>query len=153
MSKDTNPELVSNRKAGHDYEILDTFEAGIVLTGTEIKSLRNHGGTLQDAYVDFRGNELWLINSSIAPYSFGNIYNHVDKRERKLLMHKREIEKIRRLKAEKGLAVVPLSIFLKKGIAKVRIATAKGKKAYDKRVALKEREDDRSMQRALKEEY
>jgi SsrA-binding protein len=152
MSKDFNPELVSNRKAGHDYEILDTFEAGIVLLGTEIKSLRNHGGSLQDSFVDVRGDELILMNCSIAPYTFGNIYNHVDRRERKLLMHKREIEKLRKLKAEKGLSVVPLSIYLnKKGIAKVKIATAKGKKAYDKRAALKEREDSRSVQRAMKD--
>src|SRR5262249_40392872 len=97
MSKEkkTDPELVSNRKAGHDYEILETFEAGIVLLGTEIKSLRAHGGSLQDAYVDVRGHELWLVNSSIAPYSFGNIHNHVERRERRLLMHKREIEKLR----------------------------------------------------------
>jgi SsrA-binding protein len=154
MSKDFNPELVSNRKARHDYEILETFEAGIVLRGTEIKSLRNHGGSLQDAYVDIRKEEVWLLNCSIAPYNFGNIYNHLDRQERKLLMHKREIEKIRRMKAEKGLTIVPLSIFLtKKGIAKVKIATAKGKKDYDKRASLKEREDDRSMQRAMKEEF
>lgn len=151
MSKAPDPELVSNRKAGHDYEILETFEAGIVLKGTEIKSLRNHGGTLQDSYVDLRGSELWLINSSIAPYSFGNIHNHAERRERKLLMHKREIEKLRRLKAEKGLQIIPLSMYLKKGVVKVRIATAKGKKAYDKRAALKEREDKRAIERAQKD--
>lgn len=152
-AKEFNPELVSNRKAGHDYEILETFEAGIVLQGTEIKSLRNHGGSLQDAYVDIRGTELWLINSSIAPYSFGNIHNHEEKRPRKLLMHKREVEKLRRFKMEKGLQIIPLVIFLnKRGIAKVKIATAKGKKAYDKRSSLKEREDKRSMQRAMKDQ-
>ena len=153
MSKDFNPELVSNRKAGHSYEILDTFEAGICLLGTEIKSLRNHGGSLQDAFVDVRDHELWLINCSIAPYRFGNIRNHVERRERKLLMHSREIEKLRKLRAEKGLTVVPLSIFLtKKGIAKLKIATARGKKDYDKRAALKDREDKRSMARAMKQE-
>ncbi|HSX26811.1 MAG TPA: SsrA-binding protein SmpB [Chlamydiales bacterium] len=147
-----NPELVSNRRALHDYEILETFEAGIALQGTEIKSLRNHGGSLQDAYVDVKGSEAWLLNSTIAPYSFGNIHNHEDKRPRKLLLHKREIEKIRRLTQEKGLAVIPLSIFLnKKGIAKVRIAVAKGKKEYDKRASLKEKEAKRSIQRALDE--
>ena len=152
-AKEFNPELVSNRKAGHDYEILETFEAGIVLQGTEIKSLRNHGGSLQDAYVDIRGTELWLINSSIAPYSFGNIHNHEEKRPRKLLMHKREVEKLRRFKMEKGLQIIPLVIFLnKRGIAKVKIATAKGKKAYDKRSSIKEREDKRSMQRAMKDQ-
>jgi SsrA-binding protein len=151
MSKNFNPELVSNRKAGHDYEILDTFEAGLVLKGTEIKSLRNHGGSLQDAYVDFRGAEAWLIHSSIAPYTFGTIYNHEEKRPRKLLLHKREIEKLHRLKAEKGLQIIPLSIFLnKQGTAKVRIATAKPKKSYDKRASIKEREDKRAMERARK---
>lgn len=154
MAKDPIPmELVSNRKAGHDYEILETFEAGIVLVGTEIKSLKNHGGSLQDSYVDAKGAEFWLLNSSISPYTFGNVFNHEEKRPRKLLMHKREIAKIRRTVIEKGLVLIPLSIYLnKKGIAKVKIAIAKGKKAYDKRAALKEREDKRSMQRASKED-
>src|SRR5437773_2286245 len=105
VSKSSSAELVSNRKAGHDYEILETFEAGIVLVGTEIKSLKNHGGSLQDAFVDAKGAELWLLNSTISPYTFGNVYNHEDKRPRKLLMHKREIEKIRRTVTEKGLAL------------------------------------------------
>jgi SsrA-binding protein len=148
-----SPELVSNRRAGHDYEILETFEAGIALLGTEIKSLRNHGGSLQDSYVDARKEEMWLLNASIAPYSFGNIHNHEERRPRKLLMHKKEIEKIRRAASEKGLAIIPLSIYLnKKGIAKVKIAICKGKKAYDKRAALKEREDKRSIQRAMSDE-
>ena len=148
-----SPELVSNRRAGHEYEILETFEAGIALVGTEIKSLRNHGGSLQDSYVDARKSELWLLNSSIAPYSFGNIHNHEDRRPRKLLMHKREIEKIRRTITEKGLALIPLSIYLnKRGIAKVKIAVAKGRKSYDKRAALKEREDKRSIERAMRDE-
>src|SRR5579863_3165188 len=107
-------ELVSNRKARFDYEILDTLEAGIALVGTEIKSLRNNGGTLQDAYVDIRDNEAWLINSSIAAYSHGNIYNHPEKRDRKLLLHKRELEKLRRARAEKGLTIIPLAIILNK---------------------------------------
>ncbi|MBF8263821.1 MAG: smpB [Parachlamydiales bacterium] len=142
-------DLVSNRRALYDYEILETFEAGIVLVGTEIKSLRNHGGSLQDAYVDVRKDELWLINASIAPYSFGNIHNHEDRRERKLLMHHREIEYLRRVSQEKGLTLIPLSIYInKKGIAKVKIAAAKGKKAYDKRAAIKKREDTRAIERA-----
>lgn len=140
-------ELVSNRKAGHDYEILETFEAGIILLGTEIKSLRNHGGSLQDAFVDVRGPDFLLVNSSIAPYTFGNLFNHEEKRARKLLMHKREIEKLRSTVIQKGLSLIPLSIYLKKGIAKVKIALAKGKKSYDKRSALKEREHRRSMER------
>ena len=141
-------DLVSNRRAFHDYEILDTFETGIVLLGTEIKSLRNHGGSLQDAYVDIRKGELWLINSSITPYSFGNIHNHEERRERKLLVHYRELAILKKFKEEKGLTLIPLAIYLnKKGIAKVKIAAAKGKKAYDKRAALKEREAKRAMQR------
>ncbi len=148
MSKTPSSELVSNRRAFHDYEVLDTFEAGIVLLGTEIKSLRNHGGSLQDAYVDARHAELWLMNASIAPYNFGNIHNHEEKRPRKLLMHKREIEKLRKSTQEKGLAVIPLSIFLnKKGIAKVKIAIAKGKREYDKRASLKEKEAKRAIDR------
>ncbi|MBI5272544.1 MAG: SsrA-binding protein SmpB [Chlamydiia bacterium] len=148
MSKEPSSELVSNRKAFHDYEVLDTYEAGILLLGTEIKSLRNHGGSLQDAYVDIRQNAAWLINGSIAPYSFGNIHNHEERRPRKLLMHKGEIEKLRKAVAEKGLSIIPLAIFLnKRGYAKVRVALAKGKKAYDKRAALKEKDVKRSLQR------
>jgi SsrA-binding protein len=153
MRTKSDSELVSNRRAFHEYEILETFEAGVALQGTEIKSLRNHGGSLQDAYVDVRGHELWLIQSSIAPYSFGNIHNHAERRDRKLLMHKQEIEKLRRLKAEKGLQIIPLSIFLnKRGIAKVKIAAAKPKKAHDKRAALKERADRRAIRDASETE-
>lgn len=155
MSKSApDPELVSNRKAGHDYEILETLEAGIILLGSEIKSLRNHGGSLQDSYVDVRGQYVTLLNMSIAPYSHGGkgVFNHEERRPRRLLLHKREIERLRRTVMEKGLSVIPLSVYLnKKGIAKVRIAIAKGKKAYDKRASLKEKEDKRSIQRALDE--
>ena len=148
MNKAPNPELVSNRRARHDYEILDTYEAGIMLLGTEIKSLRNHGGSLQDAYVDIKGAAPWLLNASIAPYSFGNIHNHEERRPRKLLMHKGEIEKLRKQVAEKGLTLIPLSLFLnKKGFVKVTIAVAKGKKSHDKRAALKEKDIKRSIQR------
>ena len=148
MNKAPNPELVSNRRARHDYEILDTYEAGIMLLGTEIKSLRNHGGSLQDAYVDIKGDAPWLVNASIAPYSFGNIHNHEERRPRKLLMHKGEIEKLRKQVAEKGLTLIPLSLFLnKKGFVKATIAVAKGKKSHDKRAAIKEKNIKRSMQR------
>lgn len=148
MTQPKPSELVSNRKAFHDFEILETFETGIILLGTEIKSLRNHGGSLQDSYVDVRGPDFMLLNSSIAPYSFGNLFNHEEKRPRKLLMHKRELDKLRNTIIQKGLSLIPISIYLnKKGIAKVKIGLAKPKKAYDKRAALKEREDKRSMQR------
>lgn len=147
---DTQTELVSNRRALHDYEVLDTIEAGIVLLGTEIKSLRDHGGSLQDAYVLVSGNIVTLKNASIAPYRYGNIFNHEEKRERKLLLHKREIAKLKNLSQEKGLTLIPLSFYLKKGYVKVKIAVAKGKKSYDKRAAIKEREHKRAIDRSLK---
>jgi SsrA-binding protein len=145
-------ELVSNRRALHDYEILETFEAGIALLGTEIKSLRDHGGGLQDAYVLVSDGEVWLKGASIAPYRFGNIFNHEEKRDRKLLLHKREILKLKSLSAEKGLTLIPLSLYLKQGRVKVKIASARGKKAYDKRAALKEREHKRAIDRAIRRE-
>ncbi len=145
-------DLVSNRKAHYNYEILETFEAGIVLLGTEIKSLRNHGGNIQDAYVILHHGEALLKNASIAPYRFGNLFNHEEKRERKLLLHKREILKLKSLSEEKGLTVIPLSMYLKHGLVKVRIATAKGKKEYDKRASIKTREHNRSIDRAMKQD-
>jgi len=150
MSKKKS-DLVSNRRAFHDYEILDTFEAGIVLKGTEIKSLRAGGGGLQEAYVKVLHNEVWLIGASIAPYKFGNIQNHEDKRDRKLLLHKKEIQKLKAATQEKGLTIVPLGIYLKDGRAKIKIALAKGKKSYDKRASIKEREIKRSIDRMMKE--
>lgn len=132
-------DLVSNRKAFHDYEILETYEAGIVLMGSEIKSLRNHTGSLQDSYVDLQDDELWLKNCYIAPYKFSTFDSHEDRRKRKLLMHRKEIMKIKRQIHEKGVTLIPLSIYLKKSKAKVKIAIARGKKAYDKRAKLKEK--------------
>jgi len=150
MNKKSESELVSNRRARHDYEILEALEAGMSLQGTEIKSLRDHGGSLQEAYVIIDKMEAWLKGASIAPYSFGNIHNHEEKRDRKLLLHKREIEKLKRSIKEKGLTIIPLAIYLKRGRAKVKIAVARGKKQHDKRSAIKEREHKRSMERALK---
>lgn len=143
-------DLVSNRRATYDYEIIETFETGIVLTGTEIKSIRDHGATLQDAYIKVINHELWLIGCSIAPYRFGNIHNHEEKRDRKLLMHKREIERLRVATQEKGQTIIPLALYLKNGRVKVRIATAKGKKNIDRRSDIKERDEKRRMQQALK---
>jgi SsrA-binding protein len=143
-------ELVSNRKATYNYEILETFEAGIVLQGTEIKSLRDHGGSLQEAYVKVIGSELWLVGSSIAPYRFGNIHNHEERRDRKLLMHKREIERLRVSVQEKGLTLIALSMYLKGGKAKVKVAICKGKKSFDKRAAVKERDEKRHVQQMMK---
>jgi SsrA-binding protein len=151
MSKKSANELVSNRKARHNFEILETIEAGICLVGTEIKSLRDSGGSLQDAYVDIKNDEAWLINSSIAPYKFGNVHNHEDRRKRKLLLHKKEIEKLHKQQKEKGIAIVALSMYLSKGKVKVRIATAKGKKLFDKRSSIKEKEQKRRISRALKQ--
>lgn len=132
-------DLVQNRKAFHDYEILETYEAGIALLGSEIKSLREHSGSLQDSYVDIKDNELWLVNCYIAPYKFATSTSHNDRRRRKLLMHKKEILRIQRQTHEKGVTLIPLSIYLKKSRAKVKIAIARGKKAYDKRAKLKEK--------------
>jgi SsrA-binding protein len=148
----SDSELVSNRRASHDYEILDTYEAGIILKGTEIKSLRDHGGSLQDAYVLVSGTgDVVLKNSSIAPYRFGGVYNHEERRDRKLLLHKREIAKLKSLSQEKGLTLIPLAMYLKSGIAKVKIGVARGKRAYDKRAALKEKEHKRAIDRAMKD--
>lgn len=143
-------DLVSNKKAYYNYAILETFEAGLVLLGSEIKSLRNHGGSLQDAYVDIKNDELYLINCFIAPYKFSGVFPHKEKRNRKLLMHKKEILKIKRQIAEKGVTLIALSIYLKNGKAKVKIAIAKGKKAYDKRAKLKEKAIKKEIQKATK---
>lgn len=143
-------ELVSNARASFNFEILETFEAGIALVGTEIKSLRDHGGNLQDAYIKVIGRNMWLVGCSIAPYRFGNIHNHEERRERKILMHTREIAQLKEAVQEKGLALIPLSIYLKNGWAKVKIAIAKGKKVHDKRASIKERDDKREMERAKK---
>jgi SsrA-binding protein len=144
-------DLVSNRKAFHNYEILETLESGIVLLGTEIKSLRNHGGNLLEAYVVFHRGEAYLKNSSIAPYKFGSVFNHEERRERKLLLHKRELLRLKSIIDEKGLTIIPLGMYLKHGFVKVRLGVAKGKKAYDKRAAIKAREDKRTMQRSMKQ--
>lgn len=144
-------ELVSNRRAYYDYEILETFEAGVLLLGTEVKSLRNHGGSLQEAYVLVdEKNDVILKNASIAPYRFGNLFNHEEKRERKLLLHKREIAKLKTFSQEKGLTLIPLALYLKEGFIKIKIGVARGKKAYDKRASVREKEDKRAIQRALK---
>lgn len=150
--KSSDTELVSNRRALHDYEILDTYEAGMILTGTEIKSLRGHGGSLQDAYILVSDSgDVILKNSSIAPYRFGITFGHAERRERKLLLHKREIAKLKSLSEEKGLALIPLSMYLKNGFVKVKIAVARGKRSYDKRAALKEKEHKKAIDRAMRD--
>lgn len=151
QKKRSDSEICSNRRAFHDYEVLETFEAGMVLLGTEVKSLRDHGGSLQDAYILVNGaGEVILKNASIAPYRFGgSAFNHAERRERKLLLHKREMEKLRTLSTEKSMTLIPLGIYLKNGRMKIKIASARGKKNYDKRAALKAKEQERSIRRAL----
>jgi len=149
-SKKSESELVSNRRARHDYEILETYEAGIVLLGTEIKSLRNHGGALQDAYVVITKGEAILKHASIAPYKFGSVFNHEEKRDRKLLLHREEILKMKKSVEQKGLTIIPLAMYLKKGWVKVKLGVARGKKHHDKRSSIKEREQKRSIDRIMK---
>lgn len=146
----TSGDIVSNRRATHDYEILETFETGIVLQGTEIKSIRDNGATLQEAYVKVLKNEVWLVGCTIAPYKYGNIHNHEEKRDRKLLLHKREINRLKVATQEKGLTIIPLAFYLKQGRIKARIALAKGKKTMDKRADIKERDAKRHMQQVVK---
>lgn len=143
-------ELTRNRRAYHDYEILETYEAGISLLGTEVKSLRDHGGSLAEAYVKVLKGELWLIGASIAPYRFGSAHNHEERRDRKLLMHKKEILKLKAASQEKGMTLIPLALYLKEGRVKIQIAIGKGKKHQDKRQTLIEREKKREMDRAIK---
>ncbi len=150
MKKKNKAEIATNRQAFYHYEILETFEAGIVLLGTEIKSLRENSATLRDAYVVIDHHEPFLKNASIVPYQLGNRYNHLEKRDRKLLLHKNEILKLKRLIEQKGLTIIPLAIYLKKGYAKIKIGAARGKKEYDKRSSIKEREEKRLIQKALK---
>jgi SsrA-binding protein len=141
---DAPKDIVSNRKARFEFEILETFEAGIVLTGTEIKSIRERTVSLDESYISIH-EAPYLINASISPYRFGNIYNHEEKRNRKLLMHHREIEKLKKSVQVKGLALIPLSLYFKNGFVKVKIGLGKGKKLYDKRETIKKRDQDRAI--------
>ena len=150
MPKEQGRKLIAqNRKARHDYAIEDTFEAGLVLLGTEVKSLRAGRATLTDGFVEIDGGEAWLQGVHIAEYAMGTWTNHAARRKRKLLLNRVEIDKIERKVSEKGYTIVPLSLYFKDGRAKVEIALAKGKKHYDKRQALRERQDDREKQQAI----
>lgn len=140
-----------NRKAGHDYTLLDRYQAGLVLMGSEIKSIRANRINLSDGFVQERDGELWLMNVHIAPYEQASAFGHSDPmRPRKLLLHKREIAQIISRIREKGFTVVPTMVFLERGKAKVEIAVAQGKKQYDKRAAIAKRDAERQMRRALK---
>lgn len=143
-----------NRKASHDYHLEDKFDAGLVLMGSEIKSVRANRVNLSDGFVQERDGELWLMNVHIAPYEQASIFGHADPlRPRKLLLHKREIAQIISRIRERGYTVVPTMVYLQRGRAKVEIALAKGKKLYDKREAISKRDADRELRRALKNEY
>lgn len=143
--------IASNRKARHDYTIEDTYEAGIVLLGTEVKSLRLGRASLVDGYATFRGDELWLEGIHIPEYVQGTWTNHTPRRRRKLLLNRTELTRIARKTTETGHTIVPLSLYFKDGRVKVELAVAKGKREYDKRHTLRKRQDDRDAERALSE--
>jgi len=151
MSKKYEKPIAQNRKASHDYFIEDTYEAGMVLQGTEIKSIRAGRVNLKDAHSRIDHGEVVLINMHIAPYEQGNRYNHDPTRTRKLLLHRKEIDRLTGLTQQKGYTLVPLRIYIKNGFAKVLIGLGKGKKQYDKREDLKRKQMKRDVERALKE--
>lgn len=149
-SKDTGTKLIAaNRKARHEFEFLDSYEAGIQLRGTEVKSLREGQVSLAESYATIRDAELFLKGANIAQYSAGSYLNHEPTRPRKLLMHRREIQKIGQLIAEKRLTLVPTRMYFKRGIVKVELALARGRVKYEKRQAIKEREDKKRMDREI----
>ena len=142
---------IKNKRATFDYELIDTYTAGIVLTGTEIKSIRLGKASLVDAYCFFSQGELWVKGMHIAEYFYGSYNNHVARRDRKLLLNKKELSKLERATKETGFTIVPVRVYInEKGLAKVVIALAKGKKQYDKRESLKEKDDKREMDRMFK---
>jgi SsrA-binding protein len=142
--------IVENRRARYEYQLLDRYEAGIVLTGTEVKSLRDGRVQLGQAYADVRGDEVWLVGASIAEYAQGNIANHDPDRDRKLLLHRREIDSLIGKVKERGLTLVPTQLYFKDGRVKVELALARGREKADKRRAIAERDAQRQMERALK---
>ncbi len=150
MAKETGRKMIAqNKKARHDYHILDTHEAGLVLTGTEVKSLRLGRASLVDGFVQLEGHEAWLYNVHIPEYTQGTWTNHSARRKRKLLLHRAEIDKLEQKSQESGHTVVPLALYFKDGRVKVEIALAKGKKEYDKRQTLREKQDRRETDRAI----
>jgi SsrA-binding protein len=142
--------VASNRKARHDYEVLDTFEAGIVLVGPEVKSLRNGKASLADGYAFLRRGEVFLANVHIGPYDEAWRENVTPRRERKLLLHRSEITRLSGKVAERGLTLIPLQLYFKNGRAKVELGLCRGKRRYDKRQAIRERETDRDLRRTLR---
>ena len=143
--------VIKNKKATYDYELLEQFVCGIVLTGTEIKSIRLGKASLVDSYCFLNKGELWVKNMNISEYFYGNLNNHVARRERKLLLTKKELRKLERLTKDTGFTIIPTRMFInEKGLAKLVVYAAKGKKEFDKRHSIKEREDKRSMDRLFK---
>ncbi|MFJ6754426.1 MULTISPECIES: SsrA-binding protein SmpB [unclassified Streptomyces] len=150
MAKEKGRKLIAqNKKARHDYTILDTYECGLVLTGTEVKSMRQGRASLVDGFVSVESREAWLYNVHVPEYSQGTWTNHSARRKRKLLMHREEIDKLQRKSEETGHTIVPLSLYFKDGRAKIEIALAKGKKEYDKRQTMREKQDTRETQRTI----
>lgn len=149
--KKNDTAVATNRKAYHDYFVEETLEAGLVLQGTEVKSLRQGLANLVDSYAIVKNDELFLLNANISPYPYGNIMNHEPLRTRKLLLHREEIRKLIGKITQKGFTLIPLKIYFSRGKAKVLIGLAKGKKAYDKRETIKEKESKREMERTLKD--
>ncbi len=149
-NKDAEKLIASNRKAFHDYHVLDKLEAGIALTGTEVKSLREGAVNLKDSYITVKNGEAFLFGAHISPYSHGNLQNHDPERTRKLLLHRREIDKLETQVTEKGLTVVPLKLYFKGGRVKAEIGVVRGKKLFDKRESEKRREADREAAAAMK---
>ena len=143
--------ICRNKRAYHEYEVFDALECGIVLTGTEVKSLREHAASLEEAYAKIEGGEVWLIGSDIPEYTMGNRLNHKPKRPRKLLLHKSEIAKFAGKASQQGYTLVPLRLYFKEGRAKVEIAVARGKKLYDKREVKKKAEAAREIRKAMKD--
>jgi len=149
--EDGDRTIATNRRARHDYEILETVEAGLVLRGTEVKSLRGSHVTFKDAFATVRNSEMWLIGCYINPYSHGTDANHEPERDRKLLLHRREISRLTGKVAERGLTLIPLRLYFKSGRAKLEIGLGRGKKLHDKRSALRERETKREMEKVVRE--
>ena len=149
----TQKTITDNRKARHDYELYDHYEAGLELKGTEIKSIRRGKVQLKDSYISFYNNEAYIKGMHISPYEFGNIFNHDETRDRKLLLHKKEIRKLYQDTRIKGYTVVPVRLYLSKGLAKLEIALAKGKNLHDKRESQKAKDAKREIEKALKNQY
>jgi SsrA-binding protein len=145
--------IVSNRKARHDYQIIEVLETGIALRGTEVKSLRKRNANLQDSYAMVKNGELWLFGLHISPYEQGNINNHDPVRTRKLLVQKKEMRKLFSRISEQGLSLIPLSMYFKGPYAKVELAIARGKRSYDKRESIKKREAERTISRTLRRSH